>query len=749
MHPNQPSAKPPPLPVEERRKRRRETLLIFLTILLIVALTYAQTRIIRFGSAIPVSSAVLMFVVLNVNLVLLTALFFLVTRNLVKLWYERRRKVPGSRLRVRLSFAFVSLSIVPTFVLFMFSLNFAVASMEFWFNVPVEQAFKSSLSVGKKFYQRIEDNQHFYLERIAYQVNERRLMEPENTRALRHYIRVTQRAFNLDAVEVYFRDGSLAYSALDDTLVDQDILHRLTFPELTKEPAPAVGVITVVNTTPAGELVRTIASIPFDATRASAKGFVVVDTLLSPDMSQAVSSVNRGYEEYRQHLMLKEPIKVSLYVMLSIVALVIVFCSIWFGVYLAKSLTGPIAELAEGFRRVSSGELSVTLHRGSDDEMGSLVESFNRMTRELLASREQLTYSASMLSEQNVEIEKRRRYMEVVLRNVSSGVISLDWSGLVSTINKSAERMLGVEAADVLGKSYKSLLKGRNARLSEEVMEEFVRGQEGSMQLPIKQTIEGRARSLMVTVTALRDDKGRHMGTVIAFDDLTDLERAQRMAAWREVARRVAHEVKNPLTPIRLSAQRLLRKFGPHIEDPVFAECAKTIIEQVDAIQNLVNEFSAYARFPAPRPVSCSLPVLVADAVAPYKEGYPDISFSVSVENEESLPRLLLDPAQIKRALINLLDNAIAALNGKGEIAVGIRHAQEEGRVILTVSDSGKGIPDADKARLFEPYFSTKKAGTGLGLSIVATIITEHRGSIRVEDNTPSGARFVIEFPAS
>jgi len=251
----------------------------------------------------------------------------------------------------------------------------------------------------------------------------------------------------------------------------------------------------------------------------------------------------------------------------------------------------------------------------------------------------------------------------------------------------------------------------------------------------------------MTHINFLKDDAGRELGIVMVFDDLTDLEKAQRMAAWREVARRIAHEVKNPLTPISLSAQRLKRKYSERLNEPVFEECTQMIIDHVDLIRNLVNEFSSFARFPAADPKQFALPTIVEESVALYREGHQEIEFNVYIEQE--IPILNVDRQQIKQALINLIDNAIGAVrkDANSRISITLSHDPILKKVRMEVSDNGIGISDEDKTRLFEPYFSTKRAGMGLGLTIVSTIIADHQGTISVQDNKPQGANFVIEFP--
>jgi two-component system nitrogen regulation sensor histidine kinase NtrY len=251
--------------------------------------------------------------------------------------------------------------------------------------------------------------------------------------------------------------------------------------------------------------------------------------------------------------------------------------------------------------------------------------------------------------------------------------------------------------------------------------------------------------SFIMHVNALKDDTGRHMGMVMLFDDLTELEKAQRMVAWREVARRIAHEVKNPLTPITLSAQRLKRKYSDHLKEPVFDECTQTIIDHVELIRNLVDAFSSFARFPAANPKPDELPPIIEETLALYKEGHPRISFEFNVTDD--IPVLNLDRQQIKQAMINLVDNAIGSIRNEGHIVISLAHDPILKIVRIEIADNGTGISDEGKTRLFEPYFSTKKAGMGLGLTIVSTIISDHNGMIRVQDNKPQGAKFVIELP--
>lgn len=728
---------------EEARRRKRELTIIAGIIPLISLLAFILNRSLYFRADFPVSNQILMFILINFNLLLLLLLIFLVFRNLVKLLYDRKRKVMGARLRTRLVLAFVTLTLLPATVLFVFSISFITSSIEFWFNVPVEQALDNSLRVGHKLYQRAERQSRFLLERVAYQIEKKELLAEDKKQALSHYFQVVQREFNLDAIEAYDAKAHRLTYAVAPVLDDKPF-ERISASDLLKAPVEN-GVHTVSTDIDAGELLRTIGTVPFNISPNEAKGFVAISSYVSADLSESMESIARGFEEYQQIILLKRPIQTFYYITLSVVALLVVFCAVWFGFYLAKTITIPIMQLADGTRRVAEGDLGFTLEIQADDEIGSLVSAFNRMTRDLRSGREQLELSAQMLREQNAEIEARRRYIEIVLKNVSAGVITLDARGVVTTINTSAEKMLDLLAGDILNKSYKVVLTGPRLRLAEEIMANLNESQKDSLEIPVRLAIGGRPRSFLAYINMLKDDADQHVGVVVVIDDLTELEKAQRMAAWREVARRIAHEVKNPLTPISLSAQRLKRKFSQQINEPVFEECTQMIINHVELIRNLVNEFSAFARFPTADPKPCELVPILEETVALYKEGHPNIVFDIDVQ--DSIPIMNLDRQQIKQAMINLVDNAVSAVRSKGAISVSVSLDPILKLVRLEIADDGEGIPNDAKIRLFEPNFSTKKSGMGLGLTIVNTIISDHGGMISVQDNAPRGAKFVIELP--
>ncbi|MBW1673314.1 MAG: PAS domain S-box protein [Deltaproteobacteria bacterium] len=437
-------------------------------------------------------------------------------------------------------------------------------------------------------------------------------------------------------------------------------------------------------------------------------GAIVVAKFIPGVILNRLATITKGLEGYKQLKMLKKTIKLTPLIFLSIVTLLVIFSAIWFGFYLSKGITIPIEELAKATDRIASGDYGFHIDLESKDEMGVLVNSFNRMTKDLKESKIKLETVNKDLIKSSTESEQRRIYTETILENVAAGVISADSKGVISTINKSAEKMLNISAKEIIGQNYTYILGPKYRSIISGFVGGKNRNRKEFIQREIGISIKGHSLKLLVSLNLLRDDQNNYLGLVAVFENMTELEKAQRMAAWREVARRIAHEVKNPLTPIQLSAQRLRRKYGERLakeNGTVFDECTRLIIDNVEELRVLVNEFSSFARMPT------SL----------YKDVHKNITFNF-IENDD-IPKLKLDREQIKRVMINLLDNAVAAMQDKGKINIRLFYDKALRIVRIEVVDTGSGISNKDKERLFEPYFSTKKSGTGLGLAIVSNYL--------------------------
>jgi two-component system nitrogen regulation sensor histidine kinase NtrY len=427
---------------------------------------------------------------------------------------------------------------------------------------------------------------------------------------------------------------------------------------------------------------------------------------------------------------------------------VIIFGAIWVSVYLARGITVPIQQLAEGTRKVAAGDLSFRVQARADDEIGMLVDSFNKMTGDLSTSKTDLTEANRELQRSNVELDRRRDYMETVLETIAAGVLSLDAEGRVNTVNHAAARMLGRPLDQILQRPYAEVFGGHALLPLHRLVTRLVEDGRETSDQQVTLTLNGRPATLIVTVGGLPGPKGERRGPVVVLDDISEAIRAQQAMTWREVARRIAHEIKNPLTPIQLSAQRLRKKFAEGAPDAaaVLDECTRTIIQEVEGLRNMVDEFSRYARMPSPRPRPGDLHQIVHQVAQLYAGIRQGIVLRTTLD--PTVPPLNLDPEQMRRVLINLVDNAVAALGEEtGEIVISTRYLSADGRVQLEIADTGPGFPPEDRDRAFLPYYSTKRSSGGLGLAIVNRVIVEHGGEIRIEDNTPRGARLVITLP--
>ena len=731
---------------EDLKRRRREIFIICIILPTIVLLTYLGTKILDLGLELPIADSILIFALININVILLLLLLYLTMRNLVKLVFERKKKVMGSGLRAKLVFAFVILSLLPTIIIFFVSVQFISLSIEHWFNLQVEQSLQKSLEVGQDYYKRVVDEALAFGNSLSSVITHEGYMLLAMKGELQAFIEEKRKEYRLAAIQV-FSSKLLPRAVTYDSGVDLKPFKDLSI-EVLRKSFKASTDMTDTQASSHGDLVRGIVPI-FSRTETKAQvGAIAVAKFIPGVVLNRLETVTKGLEGYKQLKMLKRPIKLSHLITLSIVTLLVIFSAVWFGFYLSKGITVPIEELARATKRIATGDYSFRIDLESKDEIGVLVDSFNRMTKDLREGKNKLDVVNRDLIKSNKESDQRRLYMETILESVAAGVVSMDSRGVISTINKSAKKMLDISAKQIIGKSYRDVLGPKYRSIISGFVADKNLFNKGFIQKEINISIKRRSLKLLISLNVLRDNQDNYLGLVAVFEDLTELEKAQRMAAWREVARRIAHEVKNPLTPVQLSAQRLRRKYGSRLakeDGAVFDECTRLIIDNVEELKVLVDEFSNFARMPAPNPLPDNIGQIIQDAVLLYKDAHKDITFRF-VDNDD-IPVFKLDREQIKRAMINLLDNAVAAIPGKGRITIKLSQDKALKIVMIEVSDTGTGISNKDRERLFEPYFSTKKSGTGLGLAIVSRIISDHNGIIRVEDNKPKGTRFIIELP--
>ncbi|MEI8356499.1 MAG: ATP-binding protein, partial [Deltaproteobacteria bacterium] len=665
-------------------------------------------------------------------------------RNIAKLMLDRKSNPFGAKLRGKLVLAFVGISIIPTILLFFVSASFINMSIKRWLNKQVETALEESLSVAQTYYRNSEENAIFYRRQLSRIIKEEKLLNEQNLPQLKELIRQKQKEYNLGIVEVF----SAQHEELVRASNPKVPLGEFVNPSSADIKSVLGGrEFARVNRAGEADLIRGIVPVYSSWNSRDVVGVVVVNYYVPYSLVNKMQKISSEYIKYRQMKMLKSPIRSGYILTLFLITVVIVFLATWFGVYLANSLTTPIKELAEATGRVAEGDLDILLEGEGGDEIGMLVASFNKMTEDLRNNQLAIRETNAELTGSNLELEQRRRYMEIVLRNVTAGVISVDKEGILTTVNKSAERLLNISTENVIGKHFREILRTAQLDIIKGLLRDMVLSKKDTIYKQVTLPLKDTTLTLLVNLTVLKDESGEFMGTVVVFDDLTQLIKAQRMAAWREVARRIAHEIKNPLTPIKLSAQRLRKRYLSRFEEDekVFDECTDMIIKSVDELKILVDEFSSFARMPAAQPAANNLNEIIRDSITLYQEAHRTINFTFRAD--DSIPVLKLDRDQIKRVLINLLDNAVAAVDGSGEIDIESIYNRELQMVTFIVADTGHGITPEDKPRLFEPYFSTKKSGTGLGLAIVNSIIADHNGFIRVKDNEPRGTRFIIELP--
>ncbi len=723
------------------KKRRRERIAILVVIGVIILLTYIESHLSTIEVLLPISSEVLIFGLININLTLILFLIFLILRNLTKLIFERRKGILGSKLRTKLVVAFMILSLIPTVVLFLVSIKFLSYSIDSRFDIKMGRAFTLSLEVAQDYYRKISNNAKYYALQIGSQITDNKLYEKDQSEYLKGFLIQRQKTFNLGSVTVRF-DNSDEDIFLKDP-ENPDIL-PLKFSPRALEDVFMGKELSIINSVGGGEVISGIAPLYSNFTPKEVIGVIAVSYYIDKDLIEKMSIISKTSEEYTQLKLLKDPIKISYIITLFIVTLLIIFSSMWFGLFLAKGITVPVQELAEATHEVAQGNLDYHIDVLAEDEIGVLADSFNQMTKDLKRG-------SIELKQVNADLEQRRKYMETVLRNVSAGVVSIAKDDVISTINRAAERMLGLNAEKILDRRYQDVLKPEPMMMVRELIEELQANNGGFVERQLQLIVKDSAIVILVSATILKDDDNKYMGIVAVFEDITQLQKTERIAAWREAAKRIAHEIKNPLTPVKLSAERLQRKYGDKLEDKgdsVFHECTKTIIDQVDILKNLVNAFSQFARMPVTTPSPNYLNAVVEESIILFQDAHKDIIFDF--KKDPAIPMLNIDAEQIKRVMVNLLDNSVSAVSGldrAGRIEIITRYDSKHRRAILDVKDNGVGISPEDKMRLFEPYFSTKKTGTGLGLVIVSSIISDHNGLVNVMDNVGGGTVVSIELP--
>jgi two-component system nitrogen regulation sensor histidine kinase NtrY len=597
---------------------------------------------------------------------------------------------------------------------------------------------KSSLEVSNAYYFNAKKRNYHFAHEVAQDV--RKLGSRDQ---IRNALKKSLKNYNLDAIEYYpnvFAARELAVA--DDENIPEIPKASLEF--LQKGIRSQVEASTI-HQFGNGNLVRVI--VPVDESRA--RGAIVVSSFVPLSLIAKMNDISTAYDEFRDVNPLQYPLKSIYMIIFVLMSLVILLAATWFGFYLAKQLSTPLVLLGRATKRVAGGDYAKVEVRSGSEEIINLVDSFNQMTANLSTSEQEVKSVNINLRKTLSELDEHSRYIEVVLGSVSAGVISVDKLGKITTLNKHAGSLLKINPIEFIGRPVRDILTLEYFRTFSELLKTMSEHKIETIQKEIKVTVQGEMLPLLMTLSILKNDKGEELGKILVFDDMTPILNAQRAAAWTEVARRIAHEIKNPLTPIKLSAERLQRKFGEQVLDPAFNECTSMIIRQTEDLKNLVNEFSNFARLPQARPVIASMNKTVESSVGIFRSAHGNIDFVLDLDS--SCPDIKFDPDQIGRVLVNLIDNAISAVQKEPlkTITISTKYDADLKILRLVVGDSGCGIPVNERSRVFEPYFSTKSEGTGLGLAIVKRIIEDHNGFIRALANQPRGTKMLIELPVN
>ncbi len=665
---------------------------------------------------------------------LLVALTFVLLRNLLKLYAERRLGVLGSRFRTRMVVGSLLLSFAPVLTMFMFSYALMNRSIDKWFSAPVSQLQQDTGHVVALLSDYAGDNARQESLEIAQSPAARRAFETGDYSGLANEFRRRQPtlqggfALGLDGDnEVASWNAPQHWAALRGALPDLGQVEQS--PQNWKF----------------GTSEYLVAAAP-----AGAAGKIVVGMPLPRDFTPTLEQIRQNQQQYLALSRQAKRIRGMYMLLLTLLTVLVLFVATWFSLFVAKLVTRPVEALAEATREISVGHLGHRVEVSAADELGELVSSFNRMTAELEASRRTIEESALALTDSNTELEQRRRHIETILESIPTGVLSLDPEMRITHSNVAFGRMFWPHGgAPVVGLAMREIFPAEVAADLEHLMRRANRMGITAAQFEIP--AEKDKLNASVTVASVQHGKQR-LGYVIVFEDFSELLKAQHEAAWREVARRVAHEIKNPLTPIALSAERIRKHLerGSSPDDASLAiiqGCAETITGAVQTLRSLVDEFSSLARFPAAQPRPANINEIVERALAMFEGRLYGIE--VQKQLDSALPLAMADPEAIQRALANLIDNAAEATQHSlvREIYITTSLVESKDAVEITVADTGQGINREMKEKLFLPYFSTKKRGTGLGLAIVRRIVEDHHGSIRVEENQPTGTKFIVELP--
>ncbi len=703
----------------------KKDLLYIPAILLITGiLVYLETNLTSFQKFLPVVDNKLLIGILNVNFLLILLLIFLASRILFKTYVEKKRGIWGSRLKTRLTLTVFSISIISSASLFILTTWFLFVSMDKWFSQEIEDTVENARELSTFYYEDLFGRYQQMGDMLASTIRDENVLESD--KKLTQFIKKEGKSNFFDYLAVLDLAGEpvKTYSTLDEEVSSILLKKSKGFikNKQTKQIVPVKD----------GELLMFLSTITDDV--GQPKALLFLGQKIRVHGTQNMQQISSAYRKFKKDARpLKKVVKYNFVIPLFLVAILTIFFSIWIGIKMATEIAIPLEKVKEGAAIIAKGRFDINLEDRGKDEIGTLVGAFNSMARELKIAKD--------------EIEEKTKYMEVIVDNVATGIIATDVRGRVLLLNAAARRILrvgseggwlGAPLRNVLGDDFRKTIRPFLRGMREDVSGTTT----NEMTIPLPNDVYLRA-----SLTVLRDEAGKPQGFIATFDDITHIMRAEKLATWREIAKRLTHEIKNPLTPIKLSAERLRRRVLPKAEGrekEVLDEATATILTSSDDITSIVNQLNRLSQTSSARTVE-DVNALIEETIGIYKNLYGNISFQFEADR---IPLSMMDRDKMKRALINLITNSITAIGkNSGTIKVNTRYDKSKGMTWIEVADTGPGIKDEDKGRIFDPYFTKNPDGTGLGLAIVNSVILEHGGRINAQDNTPKGTRMVIELP--
>ncbi|MGK0288613.1 MAG: two-component system nitrogen regulation sensor histidine kinase NtrY [bacterium] len=722
-------------PEHQKTIRNRIGLIIFLTILIGVLLSFDFYKR-EFQNWNTIDKNLNIFLLININVILLVTVTLLLLRNLIKLFYERKKRLLGFKLKSKLTFAFILVAVLPMIIFFAITNRFLTNSLNFWFQGQYSVVLKSAAIVVKNFSENWGRGLTHYGNVVVLDLLKEKI--PPNGEE--EWFQSKLFRYRLDGIIIY--DKSLTpqnkwfsgkkkaelWTPIDKVTLQKGISSSLLrFDQKVKD----------------GHIYRAIVPVKFREHTT----YLEVVRILPGSWYSDLETVRKRLGEYENLLLLEDPIRTNYTTYLLLIAILIIFTSTWFGYYLARNIVVPIETLVDGTRRIAKGDLDFQIELKSDDEIGMLLKSFNIMTKDLKLGRQQLAESQKELIDSHQALEERNIFVELVVQNIQPGVLSIDNSGFVHTVNPYIMNLFDIKSAKTRKKHYRTLLNKEQLSFFNELDDLLTNSSEKLVKKDFHLTQGKKKIHLSMQLFQLKNHLEEPMGKLLVVEDMTELDRSTRARAWREVARRIAHEIKNPLTPIQLSAQRIRRKYLDEIESfELLDSCTTTIINEVDGLKKMVNEFSKFARMPEINPSPMNINRVLQEVYDLFKPGIlSTIGLEMSIDPKT--PDTLLDAEQMKRVFTNLMDNAISAMEGEGKIELISSYFKHLKMVVVHVKDNGCGIPSHIVNRIFDPYVTSKSEGTGLGLAIVQQIVSDHGGFVRLSENKPQGTIFTIELP--